>query len=187
MAQRVINGEQYEAYVVRDEEGGSLTIDGRSYRSSATITRPSDTTAYTAKDVIGDTGGSAVWQFTNAGSSGGYVLVQSVELLVHATSVPSGMAAFRLHLYSESPTAIADNAAFDLVSGDRAIYLGFVDISTPEDMGSTLYNQSDYPGRLLKLATGSTSLYAQLETKGAFTPGSATVYELRIKTLEAGL
>ena len=41
------------------DNGGSLTVDGQAYRSVATITRPSNTTAYTAGDVVGDTGGSA--------------------------------------------------------------------------------------------------------------------------------
>ena len=99
----------------------------------------------------------------------------------------SGMAAFRLHFYSASPTAIADNAVFDLVSGERANYVGFVDLATPVDFGSSLYTQTDYPGRLIKLAAGSTTLYAELETKGAYTPASASTIDVRVATLEAGL
>jgi hypothetical protein len=169
------------------DAGSSLTVDGKAYRASVTITRPSNTTAYTAGDVIGDTGGSAIITLPSIGPSGGYVLFQSVRLLIGNTSVPSGMAGFRLHLYTASPTAIADNAAFDLVSGEVANYAGYIDLPAPQDLGSTLFTQADYCGTAVKLASASTSLFAELETRGAYTPASATAYNLRVMTLEAGL
>jgi hypothetical protein len=157
------------------------------FRSTVTITRPSNTTAYTAGDVVGDTGGSAILTLSSMGPNGGYILLQSAALIFSDSTVPSGMANFRVHLYSASPTAIADNAAFDLASGERANYMGFFDIPTPVDFGSTLYAQTDYIGRMVKMATGSTTLYAEIETKGAYTPVSASTIELRLSTLEAGL
>lgn len=166
---------------------GSLTVDGKAYRTAVTITRPSNTTAYTAGDVVGDTGGSAIITLSGIGPSGGYVLLQSVSLVFSDTSVPSGMGAFRLHFYNASPTAIADNAAFDLVSGERSSYMGYVDLSAPLDFGSSLYTQVDYSGRMLKLASASTTLYAELETRGAYTPVSASTIAVRVATLEAGL
>lgn len=173
--------------VVITDAGSSLTVDGKAYRSTVSITRPSNTTAYTAGDVVGDTGGSAILTFANVGPSGGFVLLQSISLVFSDSTVPSGMGAFRVHLYSASPTAIADNAAFDLVSGERATYMGYIDLPTPQDLGSTIYTQVDYPGRLVKLAAASTSMYVEIETRGAYTPVSASTVELRINTLEAGL
>jgi hypothetical protein len=188
MAQKIVNGEQYEAFLIGGNvEGGSVTVDGKAYRTTASIIRPSNTTAYTAGDVIGDTGGSAIITLANVGPAGGYVLIQSASLVLSDSSVPSGMGAFRIHLYSASPTAIADNAAFDLVSGERASYLGFIELPTPQDLGSTLYTQADYSGRLIKLAAASSTIYAEIETRGAYTPVSASTVELRMSTLEAGL
>ncbi len=169
------------------DNSGSLTVDGKAYRAAVTVTRPSNTTAYAAGDVVGDTGGSAILTLSSIGPSGGYVLVQSVRLLIGATSVPSGMSSFRVHFYTVSPTAIADNAAFDLVSGDVANYAGFVDLPAPQDLGSTLFTQLDYCGLAVKLASASTSLFAEIETRGAFTPASGTLFDLRVMTLEAGL
>ena len=169
------------------DNNSSFTVDGKAYRTTVTITRPSNTTAYTAGDVVGDTGGSAILTFTNAGPSGGFVIVQSVSLVFSDSSVPSGMGAFRLHLYSAIPTAIADNAVFDLVSGERSTYMGYIDLSTPLDFGSSLYTQVDYPGRLIELAAASTTLYAELETRGAYTPVSASTIAVRLNLLEAGL
>ena len=63
------------------DNNSSLTVDSKAYRSVVTITRPSNTTAYTAGDVVGDTSGSAIITLSNIGPSGGYVLVQSVSLI----------------------------------------------------------------------------------------------------------
>ena len=169
------------------DSNGSLTVDGKAYRTTTTITRPSNATAYTAGDVVGDTGGSAIISLTAAGPSGGFVIIQSISLVFSDSTVPSGMGAFRVHMFSASPTAIADNAAFDLLSGDRATYMGYIDLPAPQDLGSTLYTQTDYPGRLIKLAAASTTLFAELETRGAYTPVSASTVSIRMNLLEAGL
>lgn len=162
--------------------------------STVTITRPSNTTAYTAGDVVGiaDSGtpanaGSAIHALTGVTASDRYVVLQEVQLLIHVASVPSGMAGFRVHFYNASPTAILDNAAFDLVANDRAKWLGAVDLPTPVDRGSTLTTSVTYPGNVFKLASGSTSLYVQLETLGGFTPTSGAVKTLRARFVEAGI
>lgn len=171
----------------RNDGSYSMGVAGTAFRSTVTITRPSNTTAYTAGDVVGDTGGSAILALSSIGPSGGYVLIQSAALIFSDSTVPSGMGAFRVHFYNASPTAIADNAAFDLLSGDRSKYMGYIDLSAPQDLGSTIYTQLDYPGRLTKLATDSSTLFAEIETRGAYTPISASTVELRVSTLEAGL
>jgi hypothetical protein len=170
-----------------NDANSSLTVDGKAYRSTITITRPSNTTAYTAGDVVGSTGGSAILTLSGIGPSAGYILIQSAALIFSDSTVPAGMGAFRIHFYNASPTAIADNAPFDLVSGDRAAYMGYIDLSAPQDLGSTIYTQVDYPGRLIKLAAASTTLFTEIETRGAYTPVSASTVELRVSTLEAGL
>lgn len=180
----------FEEVVIR-EITDPVGIRSKSYQSSVSFARPADVLGYTAGDVIGvnDAGspGSAIHYLGNVGPAGGYVIVQSVSLVIDATAVPSGMAGFRLHFYDANPTAIVDNSAFDLKSADRSRYLGYVDLGTPQDLGSVLYSQADYTGRLLKLGSGSSALLAQLQTLGAYTPGSATAHEIRVGTLEVGL
>lgn len=168
------------------DASGSLTVDGRAYRSVATFTRPGDTTAYLAGDVVGASG-TAIQTLSGIGPNNGYVIIQSVEFFINATSVPAGMGSFRAHFYTASPTAIVDNAAFDLVSGDVSSYVGYVDLPTPQDLGSTLYAQTDYSGRLIQLASGQTSLFCEVQTINAYTPASGTLHTLRVKTVEAGL
>lgn len=162
-------------------------VTGRGFRTVVTITRPSDTTAYTAGDVVGDTGGSAIIALPSIGPASGYVIVQSASLIFSDSAVPSGMTSFRLHFHSASPAAIADNAVFDLSSGERATYMGYIDLPTPQDFGSSLYTQVDYPGRMMQLAAGSSTVYAELQTIGAYTPASASTIAVRVATMEVGL
>lgn len=153
------------------------------HTTTVSITRPNDTTAYTAGDVIGDTNGSAILTFANLGKSGGGdVVITSVELQMDISSVPSGMAGFNLRLYNASPTAIADNAAWDLPSGDRGKYLGKISLNVPVDEGSTLFVDNDNINKHIKLS--SSSLYVVLQTVGAFTPSASTVKSLTIHTIE---
>jgi len=170
------------------DNSASLTVDGTAYGATVSFTRPANTTAYTAGDVIG-TGASndAIHTLSSIGSSGGYVVVQSIELVLGISAVPSGMTSFRVHFYDSSPTAAADNSVFDVASGDRAKYLGYIDMPAPVDLGSTCFTQIDYPGKLFKLASASTSLFCELQTIGGFTPAAnSEAYILRVKTLEAG-
>lgn len=156
-----------------------LPTKGVGYKSAITITRPSNATAYTAGDVIGDTGGSAILSLTSAGPSSGHLLITDVSLLIALAAVPSGMTTFRLELYDVSGTAIADNAVWDLPSGDRTKYLGSIALGAPIDKGATLFARVDNLAMRVKLTGGST-LYGQLVTEGAFTPTSAEVYILTV-------
>jgi len=65
--------------------------------------------------------------------------------------------------------------------------MGYIDLPAPQDFGSTLYTQTDYPGRLIKLGTASTTLFVEIETRGAYTPVSASTVSIRMNLLEAGL
>jgi hypothetical protein len=156
----------------------SVSVKGNGYRSAPTVTRPANTTAYTAGDVVG-----GVITFTSAGPSGGDLLITTADLRIDVAAVPSGMTTFRLYLYDASPaSAIADNAAWDLPSGDRANFLGYIDLGTPVDLGSTLYTQANQPGLQVRLASASTSLWAYLVTTSGFTPAAnSEVYVPRLK------
>lgn len=165
---------------------GVSRVTGRNFRSTVTVTRPADTTAYAAGDVIG-TSTSAIQTLGGIGPTGGFVLLQSLSLAFSDASVPAGMAGFRVHFYHGSPGAVVDNAAFDLTAADQVTYSGFVDLPTPSDFGTLLYCQTDAPGRMIKLVTGSTSLFTEIQTLGAYTPASASTIELRVLAIEMGL
>jgi hypothetical protein len=78
------------------------------------------------------------------------------------------------------PSALADNAAWDLPSGDRASYVGSIALGTVVDVGSTLYvEQTGLTKQIIVPAGGS--LFGYLVTNGAFTATAAA----RVVTLMA--
>ena len=152
---------------------------------AVTLTRTADTNAYTANDVVGAaTGSTAALTFANIAAAAGDHIITSVAMEIDATAVIAGQTSYRLYLYNVTPpSALGDNAAFDLPSGDRASFLGYVDLGTPVDLGSTLYVEASGVNKQLTLA--STSLFAYLVTNGAYTPASATVHVITLHTIPA--
>jgi hypothetical protein len=65
------------------------------------------------------------------------------------------------------PSAIADDAVFDIPSGDRTSYLGFVAIAQGVDYGATQYGRSLLVGQQIKVR--STSVFAYLVAVSAIT------------------
>lgn len=160
-----------------------VSVASNAYTSQPTVTRPANTTAYAAGDVVG--AAAAAITFAAAGPSASHVVIQSADLRIDVAAIPAGMSSFRLHLYDATPpSALADNAPWDLPAGDRANYLGFIDLGSPADLGSTLFAQADGVAKKVKLAAASTSLFGYLVTAGAFTPaGNSEVYVPRLNAV----
>lgn len=156
-------------------------ITSEGFTSPVTITRPANTTAYTANDVLG-----GAITFTNAAPTspqGNELIITSVELEADITAIPAGMTTFNLYLYNVTPpSAIADNAAFDIPSGDRASFIGKIVIGALVDEGSTLYIRADNINAHIKSA--NSSLFGYLVTVGGFTPAAnSEVYKLTLHGL----
>lgn len=160
--------------------GGWVLENSAALSVAVSLTRTNDTNAYNAGDVIGAaTGSTAALEFANIGPNGGEIMLTTAELEIDVTAIPSGMTSFRLYLYSVTPpSALGDNAAWDLPSGDRASFLGYVDLGTPVDLGSTLYVQTTQINKHVKLA--SASLFAYLVTIGGYTPSAQAVKKITL-------
>lgn len=154
-----------------------------SYYSKQTITRPANVTPYTANDVVGNAT-TGVLTFTTMGRVGGQdIIITDVDFRVDLASVPASMSTFRLHLYDVTPpSALLDNAPWDLPAGDRDAYLGYVDITIPIDIGSTLHVQVTNMYKKIRVAS-SGSLFGYLVTAGGYTPTSGEVYSLRVHAI----
>lgn len=158
-----------------------LPVAGQAFGGApVTLTRTADTNAYTANDVIGAaTGSTAALSFLNMGNSAGRIIITSAQMEWDETAIPSGATSFRLYLYSVTPaSALGDNAAWDLPSGDRASFLGYVDLGVPADLGSTLYTEQNGINKQIKL-TGS-GLFGYLVTNAGYTPASASVMKITL-------
>lgn len=160
----------------------SVTVKSQGRAAAVSLTRTADVNAYTANDVIGAaTGSTAALTFAIAPSAGGEIMITSVALETDSTAVISGEAGYRLYLYNITPpSALGDNAAWDLPSGDRASFLGYIDLGQPVDLGSTCYIETAGISKQITAASGN--VFGYLVTLGAFTPASATV---RVITLHS--
>jgi hypothetical protein len=158
----------------------SVALASQGYSASVSLTRTNDTNAYTANDVVGAaTGSTAALTFASMGPSAGRIMITSVSIEIDASAVISGETSYTLHLYDVTPpSALGDNAAFDLPSGDRSNYLGSIALGTPADLGSTLYVEANQINKQLKLA--GTSLFGYLVTAGAHTPTASRVYVVKL-------
>lgn len=143
------------------------------------ITRTNDTNAYGAGDVIGAaTGSTAAVAFVFRPDAGA-VRIRSSLMVVDAASVISGETSYNLHFYDETPpSALGDNAAWDLPSGDRANYVGTMSLGTPADIGSSLVITTNTLDLVMFAPTGT--LWAYLVTVGAYTPTASRIYRIRL-------
>ncbi len=158
---------------------GGVTLTGSTTgkASSATFTRPNDATPYTAGDVVSTLAG-AVGEFATVGAANDLIAILGARFTCAVNAVPAGCTGFYLHLYNAAPTAIADNAAYNLPAADLAKYLGYVRIGQPEDLGDNIVAINDNINHTVKLA--STSLYWILQTIGAYTPTANAVKAVTI-------
>lgn len=150
---------------------GSLT----GVTTSASQTRPADTTAYAAGDVVGQSPAANITFANVLPNAGGTFVVLGARLRIDVAAIPAGMSGFRVHLYNAAPTAIVDNAVYSLPADDRAKYLGYVTITTTRLLGVTVWVQDDNLNVTGKLAAGSTSLFGILETIAGYTPTASAV------------
>ncbi len=162
--------------------GGSL---GFGYSSSATFNRTNDTNAYLANDVVGAaTGATAALTFANIGPAlGGEVFITTVKLEIDIAAVVSGMTSFVLYTYSVTPpSALGDNAPFDLPSGDRTAFLQPISLGSPVDLGATLAVVSAQINQQISVPVGG-SLFAYLVTVGAWTPAASSPFKIVLKSV----
>lgn len=161
---------------------GALTTSAVGRRTRVSITRPANQTPYSANDVVGAT--AAAITIAGIGPASGHVMITSVDLTHEVTAIPSGMTSFRLYLYNATPpSALADNAAFDLPSGDLTSFIGYVDLGVIADLGSNLFVQVDNVLKHVQ-CDASGNLYGYLVTNGAWTPGAnSTVFDLVVRTM----
>jgi hypothetical protein len=180
VANKYFNGTTWDR--ARGDTSGGYVRSNFAFNAATTITRPANTTAYSAGDVVG-----GAITFANMGTSGGRIMLTSTQLELDIAAIPAGMSNFYLALYNVTPpSALADNAPFDIPSGDRASFLGIVQLGTPVDYGATLYVEQNVVNKQIKL-TG-TNLFGYLVTVAGYTPAAnSEVYVPTLHSVGVGL
>lgn len=150
---------------------GALNTGGR---GRASFTRPANTTAYAAGDVVNGDGVLVPIALSIGGGKGEIcqvVLTKSGEVLTLST--------FRVHFFSASFATDADNAIFTKLHANRATYLGFVDLPIMVNDGTgsgAAFTKDDD----VRIPFGGETVYAVITAVGAYTPASAEVFHLTV-------
>lgn len=172
-----------------DSFGARLTPTTRRKRLAATFTRPANTTAYAAGDVVGPVTTAAVQSLAGAArGNGGTGRIVAATLETNNATVTNGT--FRVHIFNASFTPESDNAAFAGQHTNRAAYQGYFDFNilvadsaSAEGAIAQLRNATDIDNGLpleFACANGDTGLYAVVVALGAYTPASGQVFYLTV-------
>jgi len=136
------------------------------YVASASFTPAAS--AYSLGDIF-----EGAKEFAFGGAGRNFVHITGSTLLVAHTALVASEAGYTLHLYSVTPpSALADNAGFDVPVGDRASYLGSLALGTPVDLGASLFIRVSTHAMPVMLPAGG-SLFAYLATDAGITPTAA--------------
>ena len=115
-------GSDFSTLIQAVQNSGGTTLKA----STVEITRPANTTVYTANDVIADTSATFI-PFTNVSKAMGTgVRIGRVRIQTNDTGFAGKK--FNIHLYREAPTFIADNAAFVIDYANASKRLGAIPI-----------------------------------------------------------
>lgn len=161
-----------------------FTQKSSAFRSSASLSRGNNTTTYGVNDVI-----FGAFELANVGNSGGIIALTDIRFLMNITYLPSGIGNLRLFLYDVTPpSAVADNNAFSVPSGDRASILtpSGISLGTPAlaTGGGSLVLSLAKVNQFVKLS--GTSLFGYLVTEGAWVPtANSETATLTIMAVEA--
>lgn len=159
---------------------GGITIN-----PIATFTRPADVTAYSIGDLVANsvTAGSVTpLSLACARIAAGSFVIHRLKLA--KSSIGLTNASFRVHLFRAAPTVVnGDNGALSMTGVGN--YLGGIDISIDQAFsdGAAGFSSLSMIDVAVKLTSGST-LFALLEARAAYTPGSAESFTLTAETLQ---
>jgi len=144
--------------------------NGKGKSASATFTPAA--TSHTG----GDCNGAAA-EFALVAPAGCQFQITDVSLLIAGATVESTV--WTLHLYSVTPpSALADDAVWDIPSGDRASYLGSVSLGTAVDVGASQWVKTS--GLTPVFTLTGTSLFGYLVNVTTLTP-AAVAHTVTIK------
>jgi len=164
--------------------GKTINISEVSYE----FTRPSDTTQYTAGDVVSNsTSSTTIITFQGnilkeAFTTGKSLQVKNAQLTKSTTATTN--AAFRLYLYSSGVTAAADNAAFNLQYANKHVRVGYIDFTcTTGGSGTSDCAESITTDVNLNIKLLQDNLYGILVAQLGYTPGNAEKFYVKLNLL----
>ena len=163
---------------------GQTTIAlGKCGSSTATFTRPANTTTYTAGDVMSD---STAWMTFRGALKDGCGAIQHAYLLDSANQTL--LLDAELWLFSTAPAITTDNLAIALTDAELASLVGVIDFAVAD--GKVGLATSGAGGNAINVQTGlgipvknvgnQNDLYGVLIARNAYIPVSAEIFTVTL-------
>lgn len=161
-----------------------VSTAGYQVEAQTDVTRPADTTAYTANDAWADS--------TSAPTSGGFTLTGAgrtsggsgviTDIMFTSSAVPGTLLQGELHIFKSAPTAINDNAAWNLSDADAKLRIAIVPFTLLADANNSYYHAQNL--NIGYTCSGSANLRFLIKVKNAYTPASAEVLTVCAKCIQ---
>lgn len=151
----------------------------------AGFTRPADTTAYAANDLVGvntsQAAGNSIEVPNAVGNPGDAFRIERVALRKSAISITN--AQFRVHIFDRQPTwTNGDNGAGGAISAlavsDLAGHCGYVDITMDRASATAgAYGEAAPATPITVSPQSGTSIYFAVQALAAYTPASQETFQ----------
>lgn len=146
--------------------------------ATTTITRPADTTAYTANDSFGDsTGGHTLSSMCRA--SGGSGILTDATFVYSTTQVVAGT----VFIYDASITETDDNAAWSVSDADQLKLVATIPFVTVADAVNSYHNVQNL--NLGYTCVGTANLRYQVKVTTGYTPAASDTLTIRAKFIQS--
>lgn len=163
-------------------------VRGQGHTTSTSVTRPANTTAYTAGDVVGD---GSVLTFAHAAARPGEPGVIQQAIITSSAYVATAPD-LELWLFDTTVTADADNAAFTPTDAELSTLVGIIDFATANwaigdataGVGGNHVCVAANLGIPFNPAIGAGDLFGVLVVRNAYVPISAEVFNVRLQILD---
>ncbi len=148
--------------------------------TSIEFTRPSDTNAYAAGDVVGPATTPAAQLIAGAGRyNKGGGLIRAVRLFKDGATPTNGT--FRVWFYTAAPTAVADNAAWAPLYTEKEYFIGYVDLDVMVGTTGGCLSQRTLTHTPIPFkCTTSKNLYAVVTALAAYTPANGEKFTISV-------
>ncbi len=169
------------------------TVNGSIRTTGATLTRPADTNAYTAGDVIADaTSGATVFTIPNVGgTTKGGTIIQDI-ICIDSASVAT-KPDLELWLFDTAPAAQQDNAAYAPTDAELLRLVGVVSFATGSFKvglatagagGNSICESGQLGIPINTTQVSGGALYCMLVVRNAYVPVSAETFTFRVRVLD---
>ena len=147
--------------------------------STSGFTRPANTTAYAAKDVMTD-GVKKAMEFPNLSPVPG-AAIDILNAIMISSNPAASPGAFELLLFDSPQDLAADNSAYSPSNSDIRELVGVIGFDSYNvNAVSAVYSMATFGHLYVRLAPGSTSLYGVLVAMSAYSPISVENFHIKL-------